>query len=426
MWAYPTRKEVGWFFDERINQTVFKRGKLSSTVQARFEEIGKWLKVHCEPQIMELERRMDAMLSEREVKSLRAKPKNLRAKPKRPVFIKKESVHPHLIPLEDWLKLKNQGGKKELLAYKQKMWAAETGPKMVQDGENIFVRILALNPTDPMMRNPVLAREGKTDTAEGKLQGVEKEVCRDFILISPSDNTQVPGLVFGPELPLREVKSQVSSPSLPSRTFSRAKRERIRKGLVGERTLKKEEKKARRAARRAERRLARGDVGKEVKPARRVYEGKESVDTAIRKILGKTARSKVAAKSKVKVEKVSECSPGSNSSMRSIAHEARQERRVKKRGSGGSRAALVSLQETCNVGSQVTIADVGMEEWLEAPTPCDQDGQLTLDLSGPEQGPFEPMPPCMEFFKVERLSVMKRCLTISIYSPLSNDDITCS
>ena len=225
------------------------------------------------------------------------------------------------------------------------------------------------------------------------------------MLISPSDNTQVPGLVFGPELPLREVKSQVSSPSLPSRTFSRAKRERIRKGLVGERTLKKEEKKARRAARRAERRLARGDVGKEVKPARRVYEGKESVDTAIRKILGKTARSKEAAKSKVKVEKVSECSPGSNSSMRSIAHEARQERKVKIRGSGGSRAALVTRQEPCKVGNRpdpVTIADVGMEEWLEAPVPCDQDGQLTLDLSGPEQGPFEPMPPCMEFFKVKR------------------------
>ena len=180
MWAYPTRDEVGWFFDEKINQTVFKRGKLSSKRQARFEEIGKWLKVNCELQIKELEKRMDAMLREREVKNLRAKPKNLRAKPKRPVFIKKESVHPHLIPLEDWLKLKNQGGKKELLAYKQKMWAAETGPKMVQDGENIFVRILALNPTDPMMRNPVLAREGKTDTAEGKLQGVEKEVCRDF------------------------------------------------------------------------------------------------------------------------------------------------------------------------------------------------------------------------------------------------------
>ena len=238
--------------------------------------------------------------------------------------------------------------------------------------------------------------------------------------------------MFGPELPLKEVKPKVSSPSLPSKTFSRAKRERIRKRLIGERTLMKEEKKARQAARRAERRLAQGgDVEKKAKLARRVYEGKESVDAAIRKILGKTARSKVAAKSKVKVEKVSECSPGSNSSMRNIAHEARQERRVKKRGSGGSRAALVSLQETFNVGSlpdqvEVTIADVGMEEWLEAPTPCDQDGQLTLDLSGPEQGPFEPMPPCMEFFKVERLSVMKKCLTISIYSPLSNDDITCS
>ena len=75
---------------------------------------------------------------------------------------------------------------------------------------------------------------------------------------------------------------------------------------------------------------------------------------------------------------------------------------------------------------EVTISDVGMEEWLEAPTSCDQDGQLTLDLSGPEQGPFEPMPPCMEFFKVKRLSVVMRCSTIAIYSSLSNDDITCS
>ena len=159
--------------DEQINQTVFDRGKLSSEKQARFEEIGKWLEVHCEPEVKKLEKRMDAMLREREVK-------NLRAKPKRPVNIKKEVVHPHLIPLEDWLKLKNQGGKKELLAYRKNMWAAETGPRMVQDGENIFVRILALSPMDPLMRNPVLAREEKiVDTAEGKLQGVEM-VCRDF------------------------------------------------------------------------------------------------------------------------------------------------------------------------------------------------------------------------------------------------------
>ena len=180
MWAYPTREEVGWFMDEQINQTVFDRGKLSSEKQARFEEIGKWLEMHCEPEVKKLEKRMEAMRREREVKNLRAKPrevKNLRAKPKRPVNIKKEVVHPHLIPLEDWLKLKNQGGKKELLAYRKNMWAAETGPRMVQDGENIFVRILALSPMDPLMRNPVLAREEKiVDTAEGKLQGVEKEV----------------------------------------------------------------------------------------------------------------------------------------------------------------------------------------------------------------------------------------------------------
>ena len=170
MWAYPTREEVGWFMDEQINQTVFDRGKLSSEKQARFEEIGKWLEMHCEPEVKRLEKRMDTMRREREVK-------NLRAKPKRPVNIKKEVVHPHLIPLEDWLNLKNQGGKKELLAYRQKMWASEAGPMMVQDGEKMFVRILGLSPMDPLMRNSVLAREGKiVDTAEGKLQGVEKEV----------------------------------------------------------------------------------------------------------------------------------------------------------------------------------------------------------------------------------------------------------
>ena len=170
MWGYPTREEVGWFMDEQINQTVFDRGKLSSEKQARFEEIGKWLEMHCEPEVKKLEKRMEAMQRKWEVK-------NLRAKPKRPVNIKKEVVHPHLIPLEDWLNLKNQGGKKELLAYRKNMWAAETGPRMVQDGENIFVRILALSPMDPLMRNPVLAREEKiVDTAEGKLQGVEKEV----------------------------------------------------------------------------------------------------------------------------------------------------------------------------------------------------------------------------------------------------------
>jgi hypothetical protein len=178
MWAYPTREEVGWFFDEQINQTVFKRGKLSSKVQARFEEIGKWLRVHCEPQIKELEKRMDAMLREREVKNLRAKGRKVKnLMRKKPVNIKKEVVHPHLIPLEDWLMLKNQGGKKELMAYRQNMWASEAGPKMVQDGENMFVRILGLSPMDPLIRKPILAREEKiVDTAEGKLQGVEKEV----------------------------------------------------------------------------------------------------------------------------------------------------------------------------------------------------------------------------------------------------------
>jgi len=57
-----------------------------------------------------------------------------------------------------------------------------------------------------------------------------------------------------------------------------------------------------------------------------------------------------------------------------------------------------------------------MEEWLEVPTPCDPESQITLDLSGPEQWPMEPMPPCMEFFKVEVFSVMMKCTSIIFFN----------
>ena len=217
--------------------------------------------------------------------------------------------------------------------------------------------------------------------------------------------------MFGPELQLKEVKFKFFSPSLPSRTYSRAKNERTRKGQRNLRKKEKEEKKA-------ERRLTKkGDAKKKVKVVKRkVSRCMESVDSAIRKVLGKTAKTRVAAKSRVKGEEVNKCAPGSNSSMRSIAHEARQVRKVKMRGSGGSRAALVTWQETACLPDQVTISDVGREEWLEAPTSCDQDGQLTLDLTGPEQSPMEPMPPCMEFFQVEIFSVMMKC-TLIIFQP---------
>ena len=252
--------------------------------------------------------------------------------------------------------------------------------------------------------------------------------CRDLMLFSPSDyNTQVPGLVFGPELPLKEVKPKVSSPSLPSKTFSRAKRERIRKRLIGERTLMKEEKKARQAARRAEKRLARGGDGERKTAVKRVYRCEESVDATIRKVLGKTAKTKVAAKSEVKGEKVRKGTPGSSSSARNTVHETRQERKLKgpmklPTPSGGSRVSLFPQPDTSNVKTvleQVTICDVGPEEWLEMDLPPanSQEEQVVLELSGPEQGVMEPMPPCMELFKVERLSVVMRCLTIE-FTPL--------
>ena len=52
--------------------------------------------------------------------------------------------------------------------------------------------------------------------------------------------------MFGPELKLKEVKFKFFSPSLPSRTYSRAKNERMRKGQRNLRKKAKEEKKAER------------------------------------------------------------------------------------------------------------------------------------------------------------------------------------
>ena len=185
----------------------------------------------------------------------------------------------------------------------------------------------------------------------------------------------------------------------------------------------KEEQKARQAARRAEKRLARGGDAERKTATKRVYQCKESVDATIRKVLGKTAKTKVAAKSEVKGEKVRKGTPGSSSSARNTVHETRQERKLKgpmklPTPSGGSRVSLFPQPDTSNVKTvleQVTICDVGPEEWLEMDLPPanSQEEQVALELSGPDQGVMEPMPPCMEFFKVERLSVVIRCLTIA-------------
>ena len=75
-------------------------------------------------------------------------------------------------------------------------------------------------------------------------------------------------------------------------------------------------------------------------------------------------------------------------------------------------------EEVRSVSNPVTICDVGPEEMLDLPRAADSpECQVTLDLSGPEQDPFEPMPPCMEFYKVERFSMMIRFLPILLFIP---------
>ena len=74
--------------------------------------------------------------------------------------------------------------------------------------------------------------------------------------------------------------------------------------------------------------------------------------------------------------------------------------------------------EVRSVSNPVTICDVGPEEMLDLPRAADSpECQVTLDLCGPEQGPFEPMPPCMEFYKVEGFSMMIRFLPVLFFLP---------
>ena len=80
------------------------------------------------------------------------------------------------------------------------------------------------------------------------------------------------------------------------------------------------------------------------------------------------------------------------------------------------------MPEVCRIKSPSAM--LAQRKWLEMDLPPanSQEEQVALELSGPEQGVMEPMPPFMEYFKVERLSVVIRCSTIAIYSSLCNDD----
>ena len=185
----------------------------------------------------------------------------------------------------------------------------------------------------------------------------------------------------------------------------------------------KEEKKARQAARRAEKRLARGGDGERKAATKRVYRCKESVDATIRKVLGKTAKTKVAAKSEVNGEKVGKGTPGSNSSMRNTSHEARQERKVKgpmklSTPSNGSRVSLFPQPDTSNarsVSNQVTICDVGPEEWLEMDLPPanSQEEQVTLELLEPCNVESLPPPVAISDIGMEEWQPAPQCSLLS-------------
>ena len=95
----------------------------------------------------------------------------------------------------------------------------------------------------------------------------------------------------------------------------------------------------------------------------------------------------------------------------------------------GPRRPLAKQPAPQSLPDPVTISDVGSEEWLEVPTPCANEGQITLDLSGPEQWPMsaeiicgprrplakQPAPQCSLLTKSE--SRIERGSKVSAESP---------
>ena len=146
-----------------------------------------------------------------------------------------------------------------------------------------------------------------------------------------------------------------------------------------------------RGKRRADAKRDAGPVKPKAGQSKRTFKCTEVVDATILKVLGKTFKTKSKRKMET-VGKVHSAVPATNSSMRPDAHEQRQERKKKK----NRRDDILCKKR--DVFHPVTICDVGPEEGEDLARAVGD--QEELDLSGPQQGPMEAMPPCMEYFKV--------------------------
>ena len=194
---------------------------------------------------------------------------------------------------------------------------------------------------------------------------------------------------------------------------SRALAERTRQRRKAERKTRRKERLERRAVRREDEKLRRAENGeppvtKAKKCVRKSNHGTEKVDATILKVLGRAPKCrKVASKSRAeKVETPEVAGPKWRHGMREERHEGRcvKAKREKKSPAVQSEPKVVEEKQggEAEVRQVVPIVDVGPDYGADGGEFSNGDGAVELVWPLPIQSPLEPMPLCMEFYKVRK------------------------
>ena len=218
---------------------------------------------------------------------------------------------------------------------------------------------------------------------------------------------------------------------------SRALAERERKSAREARQKRREARLERRQVRREEEKLRRAESGeppvaKAKKCVRKSSHGTEKVDANILKVLGRAPKCrKVALKSRVeKVETPEVAGPQWRHGMREERHEGRCVKAEREKKSPVQCPPASKVQSEPEVVEEkqggetevhhvVPIVDVGSDYGADGGEFSNGDGALELVWPLPIQSPLEPMPLCMEFYKVRKQKQVTVSLMAIALSPSS-------
>ena len=249
----------------------------------------------------------------------------------------------------------------------------------------------------------------------------------------------VPGLagfLAGEDLPPVKFKRRKES---RKKVKTRAEVERMRKSKRLERQMRRKARLQERADRREEEKQRRADNGeppvtKAKKCVRKSNHGTEKVDATILKVLGRAPKCrKVASKSRSeKVETPEEAGPKWRHGMREERHEggcvkAKQEKKSPDQCPPASKVQSEPKFVEEKQGGEaevhhhqaVPIVDLGSDYGADGGEVSKGDGALELVWPLPIQSPLEPMPVCMEFYKVRKQKQVTVSLMATALSPSS-------